>query len=86
MLATGFRPAGVFPEQRQIDADLFRDEGEHWRGRRLRRVQHATRMAKRTKLNGEAQPIARATLGSHEGLIVGIEYIMAGHLGRIGRD
>ena len=72
MLATGFRPAGVFAEQRRIDADLFRDEGEHRRGRRLLRVQHAARMTKRAKLNGEADPIARATPGSYEGQIVGI--------------
>jgi len=86
MLATGFRPAGVFVEQRRIDADLFRDEGEHRRGRRLRRVQHAARMTKRAKLNGEAHPIARATPGSYEGQIVGIEHIITGHFGRIGRD
>jgi hypothetical protein len=86
VLATGFGPAGVFAEQRRIDADLSRDEGQHWRGRRLQRVQHATRMAKRAKLNGKAQPVSRSTPGSHEGQIVGIEHIMAGHLGWIGRD
>jgi hypothetical protein len=86
MLAAGFGPAGVFSEQRWIDADLSRDEGEHRRGRRFRRVQHPARMMKRTKLDGEAQPIARATPGSHERQIVGTENIMAGHLGWIGRD
>jgi hypothetical protein len=83
MLSAGFRPAGVFPKQRRIDADLSRDESEHRRRRRLRRVQHAPRMTKRAKLNGEAQPPAP---GSHEGQIVGIEHIMAGHFGCIGRD
>jgi hypothetical protein len=87
VLATGFCPAGVFAEQRRIDADLPRDEGQHRRGRRLRRmIQHATRMAKRAKLNGKAQPVSRSTPGSHEGQIVGIEHIMAGYLGWIGRD
>jgi hypothetical protein len=84
MLATGFGPASVFAEQRGIDSNLSRDEGEHRRGRRLRRVQYAARMTKRAKLNGEAQPIACAPPGSHEGQIVGIEHIMAGHLGCIG--
>ena len=86
MLATGFGPAGVFAEQRGIDADLSRDEGEHRLGRQLRRVQHAARMTKRAKLNREAQPVTCASPSSHEGQIVGIEHIMAGHLGCIGRD
>jgi hypothetical protein len=33
MLATGFGPAGVFAEQRRIDADLLRDEDKHRLGR-----------------------------------------------------
>jgi hypothetical protein len=49
-------------------------------------IQHATRMAKRAKLNGKAQPVSRSTPGSHEGQIVGIKHIMTGHLGWIGRD
>src|SRR5271156_6489897 len=86
MLAAGFGPAGVFAEQRGIDPDLSCDEGEHWRGRRLRRVQHAARMTKRAKLNGEAQPIACASPSAHEGQIIGIEHIVAGHLGGTGWD
>jgi len=86
MLATGFGPAGVSAEQRRIDADLLRDEGKHRHGRRLRRVQHAAWMAKRAKLNSEAQSVARATPGPYEGQIVGIEHIMTGHSGCIGRD
>jgi hypothetical protein len=43
-------------------------------------------MAKCAKLNGEAQSVACATPGSHEGQIVGIKHIMTGHLGWIGRD
>jgi hypothetical protein len=42
-------------------------------------------MAEHAKLNSEAQPIARTTPGSHEGQIVGIEHIIAGHLACIGR-
>ena len=86
MLAAGLVPLRVVGEQRRIDPDLFPDEGEHRCGRQLRRVQHSTRMAKRAQLNGESQPIARATPRSHEGQIDGIEHIMAGHLGWIGRD
>ena len=74
VLATGFRPAGVFAEQRRIDADLLRHKDEHWHGRRLQRVQHAAWMPKSAKLNGEAQPIARATPGPYEGQIVDIEH------------
>jgi hypothetical protein len=86
VLAAGFRSAGVFAEQRRIDADLSRDESEHRRGRRLRWVQHAAWMTKRAKLNGEAQPIARATPGPYEGQIVDIEHIMTGHVSCIGGD
>ena len=39
-----------------------------------------------SELNGEAQPIARATSSPYEGQIVGIEHIMAGHFGCIGRN
>ena len=86
VFAAGLVSLRIVGEQRRIDPDLLRDEGDHWCGRRLRRVQHATRMAKRAKLNGEAQPIARATPGPYESQIVGTEHIMAGHLGRVGRD
>jgi hypothetical protein len=41
--------------------------------------------ASSTVKNGEAQPIARAAPGSFESQIVGIEHIMAGHFGCIGR-
>ena len=86
VFAAGLVSLRIVGEQRRIDRDLLRDEDDHWCRRRLRQVQHATRMAKRAKLNGEAQPIARTTPGTYESQIVGTEHIMAGHLGRIGRD
>jgi hypothetical protein len=43
-------------------------------------------MAKRAKLNGEAQSVARTTPSRYEGQIVGIEHILTGHFGCIGRD
>jgi hypothetical protein len=43
-------------------------------------------MPKSAKLNGEAQPIARATPGPYEGQIVDIEHIMTGHVSCIGGD
>jgi hypothetical protein len=86
MLASGFGPAGVFAEQRGINADLSSDEGEHRRWRRSRRIQHAARMTKRAKLNREAQPVSCTTPRPHEGQIVGVEHIMTGHLGCVGWD
>ena len=43
-------------------------------------------MAKRAKLNGEAQADCSHDAWPYESQIVGTEHIMAGHLGRIGRD
>jgi hypothetical protein len=65
MLATGFRRAGVFVEQRRIDADLFRDEGEHRRGRRRSRAVVAARLG--SVGNRKARPIwALQDAGSDE--------------------
>src|ERR1700748_668803 len=54
MLASRFRPAGVFAEQRRIDTDLLRDEGEHRLGRHLCGIERATGIAEDAKLDGEA--------------------------------
>ena len=72
MLPARLAPARVFAEQRRVDADLFRDKGEHRRWRRLQRFERAAGIAERAKLDGEAQAIGRAPLGSHERQIFGL--------------
>ena len=86
MLAAGFGPAGVFAEQRRIDADLPRDEGEHRRGWRLGRVQRADGMAEHTKLDGETETVAGAPPCPDGGQIGVVEHVVLGHGGLVGRD
>ena len=43
-------------------------------------------MTEDAKLNGVAQPVTRPPSPADETEIVGVEHIVAGHFGRIGRD
>ena len=86
MLTARLTPTGVFAEQSRIGADLARDKGEHRRRWRLQGFERAAGIAESTKMDGEAQTISCAPLGSHERQVLRAEHIVAGHLGLVDGD
>src|SRR5260370_35217930 len=86
MFRPRFRAMGLIGEQRGIDPELARDEGEHRRGRRLRWSQGSTGVAEDTELDGKPKAVAGAALRSDQCEIVCPKHEVLGHLGLIDRD
>jgi hypothetical protein len=86
VLPAGLRAIGVIREQRRVDPELARDEGEHRRGGCLRRGQTPAWVAKGTELDGEPQAVAGAALRADERQVRGAQHVVPGHLGGIDRD
>ena len=86
MLAAGLVAPGIVGERGGRDAELGGHEPQHGRGRVLAGTESLSRVTQQAELDGEAQAVEGAALGTHQQKVLGAEHVVPGHLGRRGRD